>query len=161
MPYGESALLWKGARDMALHFKKILVPYDGSDHAKKALAQAVALAEESGATILLATVCQMMSASTNAFELASAMGRDLVKELRGKCEAALAEGAALIPENIPFEKRMPIGSAGPMLEELAEKEHCDLIVMGSRGLGPLKSAFLGSVSSWLVSHSSCAILIVK
>jgi len=33
--------------------------------------------------------------------------------------------------------------------------------MGSRGLGPLKGIFMGSVSSYIVSHAKCPVLIVK
>jgi len=44
---------------------------------------------------------------------------------------------------------------------MADDKKCDLIVMGSRGLGPLKGIFMGSVSSYLVSRSKCPILIVK
>ncbi|MBF1324840.1 MAG: universal stress protein, partial [Megasphaera micronuciformis] len=43
----------------------------------------------------------------------------------------------------------------------AKKNNADLIVMGSRGLGPLKGLFMGSVSSFVVTHAACPVMIVK
>ena len=46
-----------------LKYKKILVPYDGSDHAKKAVQQASDLAAAGdGTKIYIASVCNMVSA---------------------------------------------------------------------------------------------------
>lgn len=54
-----------------------------------------------------------------------------------------------------------VGSPGPAVLAVAKKYDADLIVMGSRGLGPLKGLFMGSVSSYVTSHSTCPVLIVK
>ena len=49
-----------------LKYKKILVPYDGSDHAKKALLHAIDLAKAGdGTTLYIASVCNMVSAMSN------------------------------------------------------------------------------------------------
>ena len=54
-----------------------------------------------------------------------------------------------------------VGSPGPAVLAVAKKFNADLIVMGSRGLGPLKGLFMGSVSSYVTSHSTCPVLVVK
>ena len=43
----------------------------------------------------------------------------------------------------------------------AEKESADLIVVGTRGLGGFKKLVLGSVSSAVVSHATCSVLVVR
>lgn len=48
-----------------------------------------------------------------------------------------------------------------LLNEFIVKQHPDLVVCGARGLSPLKHMLLGSVSSFLVAHTDCDILVVK
>ena len=43
----------------------------------------------------------------------------------------------------------------------ATKESVDLIVVGTRGLGGFKKMLLGSVSSGIVSHAHCPVLVVR
>ncbi|XP_051178292.1 uncharacterized protein [Lolium perenne] len=45
--------------------------------------------------------------------------------------------------------------------QAVEEMHADLLVLGSRGLGMIKRALLGSVSDYLAHHASCPVLIVK
>ena len=141
-----------------LSYKKILVPYDGSEHAKKALQQAIAIAEDGeGAKLFVASVCNMVSAMSNFDQVSIAEGcltTKLTEDLEAQCKADLEEAKVMIPKEVKTEMIYEVGSPGPVLLN-------DLIVMGSRGLGPLKGIFMGSVSSYLVSRSKCPILIVK
>jgi len=53
---------------------------------------------------------------------------------------------------------------GPTVDEildLAEEIDADLIVVGSRGLGPIKRLALGSVSEGIVHHVTCPALVVR
>ena len=49
-----------------------------------------------------------------------------------------------------------ISSTVESIVEVADKEHVDLIVVGTRGFGGFKKLLLGSVSSGVVSHASCS-----
>jgi len=53
------------------------------------------------------------------------------------------------------------GDAAANINGYAEKEAFDLIVIGSRGLGRLKQALLGSVSNKVIHHAKRSVLIVK
>lgn len=57
-------------------------------------------------------------------------------------------------------QRVEIGEPAHVLAEVAETEGAELIVVGTRGRGKVASAFLGSVSSAVVSLSSCPVLVV-
>lgn len=148
-----------------LKYKNILVPYDGSEHARKALLQAIDLAQAGdGTKLYLATVCNMVSAMSNFDQVSIAEGcltSKLTEDLENQCKNDLKEAEARIPQGVPYETLYEVGSPGPVLLDMAEQHKCDLIVMGSRGLGPLKGIFMGSVSSYLVSRAKCPVLIVK
>ena len=148
-----------------LSYKKILVPYDGSEHAKKALGQAIAIAEDSeGAKLFVASVCNMVSAMSNFDQVSIAEGcltTKLTEDLEAQCRRDLEEAVAMVPEGVAHETVFEIGSPGPVILSIAEDKGCDLIVMGSRGLGPLKGIFMGSVSSYIVSRGKYPVLIVK
>ncbi|WZY83659.1 hypothetical protein YC2023_030043 [Brassica napus] len=53
------------------------------------------------------------------------------------------------------------GDAKDMICQAVEQMHVDLLVVGSRGLGKIKRAFLGSVSDYCAHHAKCPILIVR
>ncbi|KAJ3673239.1 hypothetical protein LUZ60_006613 [Juncus effusus] len=53
------------------------------------------------------------------------------------------------------------GEPKDALCDAVEQLHADLLVVGSRGLGMLKRAFLGSVSDYVAHHAKCPVLIVK
>lgn len=148
-----------------LQYKKILVPFDGSEHAKKALTQAIALAEACDhAKLYLASVCNMVSAMSNFDQVSIAEGcltTKLTEDLEAQCKADLEEAEKMVPAGMDYETLYEVGSPGPVLLNMTEEKECDLVVMGSRGLGPLKGIFMGSVSSYLVSRSKCPVLIVK
>lgn len=148
-----------------LKYKKILVPYDGSDHAKKAVQQASDLAAAGdGTKIYIASVCNMVSAMSNFDQVSIAEGSlttKLLEDRESQCQKDIEEAKSMIPKDIPVEELYEVGSPGPVLLNMAEDNGIDLVVMGSRGLGPLKGIFMGSVSSYMVSRSKCPVLIVK
>lgn len=147
-----------------LSFKKILVPYDGSDHAKKALSMAVSLAEaSSGATLMIATVSVPESpvetiAKEHGFVFENIEPDPAYKD---PGQLILDEAAALVPESIKPELFLRVGNPGSTLLTLTYEKTPDLIVVGNRGRGSIESLLMGSVSSHLVSNARCTVLVVK
>lgn len=146
-----------------LDFKKILVPYDGSDHAKKALAEAISIAKTcENAKLFIATVVYPVpSTVVIAEEHAFVFDAERNTESMRIKETTQKEVMDLLPEGISYELLFNIGNPGSVLLSLAKENDCDLIVMGSRGRGALKSLLLGSVSAHLVSNAHCPVLVIK
>lgn len=57
------------------------------------------------------------------------------------------------------EVRIETGDPGPTLCAVAEHLHADLLVVASHGRGPLGRALLGSVSTHVVQHAPCPVLV--
>jgi len=62
---------------------------------------------------------------------------------------------------LAVETVVEVGRAEDLLIAHAAETFSDLIVVGSRGLGPAASALLGSVSAHLVDHSECPVLVAR
>jgi len=71
-------------------------------------------------------------------------GQKLLADVKQELEAAQIE-----VHNCFVEK----GDPGEWIIKLAEQQACDLIVMGTRGMGALKSAILGSTGHYVVNHA--------
>ena len=53
------------------------------------------------------------------------------------------------------------GKPAEEVMKVAAKQHAELIMMGAQGLGSIARFFLGSVSTRVVQHSSCSVLVVR
>jgi nucleotide-binding universal stress UspA family protein len=76
------------------------------------------------------------------------------KELRAALDATFRR-----ERDLELEERLLEGDAGEVL--VAEAEEATLLVVGSRGRGELVSVLLGSVSSHVVHHATCPVVVVK
>jgi len=71
------------------------------------------------------------------------------------------EAKQLIGEDVEVRQEILFGSAAESVITVAETRNCDLIVIGSRGLGPLRALLLGSQAQKVVSMAPCPVLVVK
>jgi nucleotide-binding universal stress UspA family protein len=77
-------------------------------------------------------------------------------------ERLLARVQSLLPMHAgPSTKQLRIGSAAEVIVWMAKEQKADLIVMGARGLGPVKERVFGSVSHRILTLAPCATLIVN
>ncbi|KGF48293.1 universal stress protein [Veillonella montpellierensis DNF00314] len=147
-----------------VEYKTILVPTDGSDNSKRALEHALAVASRNKAQLIVVHVANIVSAISN-FDQTSISGgyvsEQIAEDMEETGKEILADVLKAVPQDVNVKSVFEVGSPGPALLAIAKKYDADLIVMGSRGLGPLKGLFMGSVSSYVTSHSSCPVLIVK
>ena len=77
-------------------------------------------------------------------------------------ERILTHAASFLPPHVgPVQKRLETGSPTDVILSTAQKENIDLILMGARGVGPMKELMLGSVSHRVLSHAACPVFVVK
>jgi nucleotide-binding universal stress UspA family protein len=139
--------------------KKILVPIDFSECARKALQYAIPFAKEHNASLTLAYVA--VPTSYAGFEYGrSDYGYEA--DLRAGAEKELAK---LVADEVRGEVNAEslVRSGSPVLEivEIAKEIGADLIVISTHGRTGLKHVLLGSVAELVVRQAPCPVLVVR
>lgn len=102
-----------------------------------------------------------MNQEISAFEQVSTGGY-VPSELLEKGYAILDEmERRVVPPDLPRTRTVQIGNPGQAIITYASAHDIDLIIMGNRGFSRLKQLFLGSVSQYVLLHSSIPVLIIK
>lgn len=130
-------------------FEHILLAYDGSAHARKAaeLAGQLARDQQPRATLCVLVVMESSPAETVA---GAAAGPSLIREARD----ILGSGLELAEE-------LALGHPAEEIIKTAERRHCDLIVMGTRGRSPLQGLLFGSNSLRVITQAPCPVMVVR
>jgi len=136
--------------------RKILVPMDGSKGSFRALGEAVTLAKQFGAQITGLYVLHVAYDNRDLIYVPETQNR--LKKVEKFLEKAKKQ---VIKNKITFKKETLFGHESKKIIDFAQKEKFDLIVMGSRGLNPIKRMILGSVANSVVNKSKIPVLVVK
>ena len=84
------------------------------------------------------------------------------EKLRAEGERLLDKTVATLPQGVGQVHRIhEVGDPSSVILETAQSTQSDLILIGARGLGPIKELFLGSVSHRVVLHAPCSTLVVR
>jgi nucleotide-binding universal stress UspA family protein len=142
----------------------IVCGVDGSADSYGALVVANRLATRLGAQLVVAHVAEPAYIPHAASAPFGGMaGRyAVVEEIEAVQEAAdaLLEDVVTTAGLRDAKRRTVVGLPAEKLADVADEEDAELIVVGSRGRGAFKSAFLGSVSNSLVGVARCPVLVV-
>jgi nucleotide-binding universal stress UspA family protein len=142
-------------------FHRILVAVDSSPHAQRALAEAVDLAQAGHAKLTVMMVISEPSAWVMSGSLGIPISRVALREQTDRaCEAVLDAAVEAVPDDLPVTRMLKRGPVGPAIVDEARAGDHDLVVMGSRGRGGLRSLVLGSVSRHVLQASPVPVLIV-
>ena len=133
--------------------ERIVVGYDGSEHARKALARAAEIAN--GATLAVVS-----AANVRGF-LGGAVSPVDPADIEARTQA-LAEARQYIESHdVKADFIEGTGNPGDVLVQEAEETKADLIIVGTRGQNAARRVALGSVSTNVVHHAPCDVLIVR
>jgi nucleotide-binding universal stress UspA family protein len=141
-------------------YRRILVCYDGSDNATRALQTAITMAKEGDGELSI-----VVAASTLGYppRYRDRYYSDLRKVTLHHAKEQLSEAleTAKIGGVPSAQGKVAEGHPADMILTRAVDVKPDLIVVGRRGLGGVQRFLLGSVSSAVVIHSKCDVLVVK
>jgi len=139
-------------------YERILVPTDGSPGSRRVLEHAADLAEAHGATLYGLYVVNTASYASFSME---ATWEGIGDMLRREGEDALASVTSIASGRVPVETKILEGSPSTEIVRYAEREGCDLIVMGTHGRGGIDRLLLGSVAERVVRSSTVPVLTVR
>ena len=133
---------------MSIFPTKILLATDGSKDAELAASTAIELANKTGSELHVVHIVDLVSSVV----LDEAEARELLDALVKRLEDAGSVSAqAHLSEGVPAAEIVALG----------EDIDAGLIVVGSRGLGGVRRALMGSVSDAVTRHAHCAVLVVR
>jgi nucleotide-binding universal stress UspA family protein len=142
-----------------LVFTNILVSIDGSDASQRALVRAVEEAKIWNAQLHVIYVVETgLFSSLPADNTVEIMYRVLEKEGNVVLEQAKRYAA---DTGVTAITHMKQGHAGSEIVTLADKEKADLVMIGSHGKSRADRLLIGSVSTYVVTHSKVTTMVVR
>ena len=140
----------------------ILVAIDGSDNSYEAVHALKYFARAEQVTLLHSLDVPRPAYPMILPEVAEELYKTLEQNMREDGERLLDRVQSLLPVHAgPTTQLLRIGSPAEVIVSTAEEQKSDLIVMGARGLSPLKERLFGSVSHRILTLAHCATLIVN
>ena len=143
--------------------KKILVAIDGSEVTERVLQKAKSIAEKTNADVLIMTVVKRLM-PTYHYRLGADFGHThLVDKKDEEVAKRMIEHAKEVFTDYPgkFDTMLVHGEPADSILEISDTEEPDLLVVGNRGLGGFKRVMLGSVSTKVLHHATCDVMVVK
>jgi nucleotide-binding universal stress UspA family protein len=148
---------------MTMEFKKVLVAYDGSKDSNNAVEAACALSKGKASVTLLHVYAIPMMVYTGR----AGLPRSTVQILD---EGAKRTAEAVVKKGLNRAARKGVKAKGEVMESAstvetivtyASSEKFDLIVIGTRGNAGFRRLLVGSVSSGVLNHAHCPVLLVR
>lgn len=144
-------------------FQSIVVGTDGSETARRAVEQAVALAAAVGARLEIVSAYEPVSNQRGRLQRPEAppdmtwmvnAREDVESTLRSAVEVAEQAG-------VPSTTYARQGDPADAILDVAEERRADLIVVGNKGMTGAKRFLLGSVPNRVSHHAPCSVLIIR
>jgi nucleotide-binding universal stress UspA family protein len=132
---------------------KILVAYDGSEPAKHALDRATWLPHDEGVWVISVVPVILGAGRGGGIDPTSG-----VEDHRRMLDEA---AAILASRGVEARAIEAVGHPADAILRVAQDEGFDIVVLGSRGLNAVERFVMGSVSTRVVTHAHCDVLVVR
>jgi len=142
---------------------KILLATDASKHAGLAAKAAIELANTTGSELHLVYVTHLLTETSEASYMAAQLYQEMYEEAKQEAQRLLDEQVRVIEEagGRVAGAHLRIGRPDKEVIRLGEELRAHLVVVGSRGLSPIRRALMGSVSDSVVRHAHCPVMVVR
>ena len=138
-------------------YERILVALDGSDSSLHALSETFPLARAEKSSLRVVSVVPPYEGELSLV----GVKQGVVELMRQPFQKALIDAAKLAEAHgVRIQASCEQGEPHERIVDLAEAEHCDLIVMGVRGSNPTDQILMGSLTARVIGHSRTDILVV-
>jgi nucleotide-binding universal stress UspA family protein len=138
----------------------IVVGIDGSHNASHALEWAMTESGVWHAELTVITVNSVIAGYWSGGPVTFPGDEETVVDARKLAEAAVARVAADLGDRQPASVRVVAKNGFPAQMLIEASKDCDLLVVGSRGGGGFSALAVGSITSQVVHHAKCPVVIV-
>jgi nucleotide-binding universal stress UspA family protein len=139
--------------------ERIVVGVDGSEESLHAVTFAARLARETGAGVTVVYVRHIPAGYSGRPLVGPAELERYYQTVERRVTRRVVR--ALTPLTIPWDLEVGRGDVAREVQRVARERGADLIVVGTRGQGPLARLLAGSVSSRVVHHADRPVLVVR
>jgi nucleotide-binding universal stress UspA family protein len=148
---------------MSIFPTKILLATDGSEEARLAAQAAAQLSKDTGSEVHVAYVLPSPRELRGHHVYSQEVMRSVLEQAEGEANSFLEEQAEQIRASggKVAETHLEAGQPDKEIVRLSEELGVGTIVIGSRGLGAISRALMGSVSASVIRHAHCPVFVVR
>lgn len=137
-------------------YKKILLPTDGSGYAEQEVDRVTNLIADDGEIIILSVAGKLTSSAFHSRKKVKKLNQVLKKE----ADAAVAKMEKLFDPSLNVTTMVRTGFAAEVINDVANEENVELIVISSSGKSGLHKFILGSVAEKVLKNADVDVLLV-
>ncbi len=139
-------------------FKKIVIPFDGSEPSKRAGSKALELAKDQGAEVI---GIKVISFTGELIAPTDALWARIEKDLHAKAQGIIDELVSMASEQgVELKTEILEGEASTEVLRYVNENNVDLIVMGHSGRGGIGKKIMGSRAARIIKDAPCPVMVV-
>lgn len=137
-------------------YDKIVLPTDGSGYAEQVADRVTKLISDGGEIIVVSVAGKLTSSAFQSRKNVKKVNAGLKKE----AEDAVEHMVSILDDNLNVKKVVKTGFPAEEINDLAEKENADIIVISASGKSGLHKFIIGSVAEEVLKNSNIDVLLV-